>query len=46
MKHVAWVSKARPAKAYYYNVSLTQKLSEVVTIVSLLESLKGMVIGA
>ncbi len=39
MKRIRPVSKSIPAKAYYYNISLTQKLSELVTLVSLVESI-------
>ena len=39
MKRIKPVSRSIPAKAYYYNISLTQKLSEIVTLVSLVESI-------
>ncbi len=42
MKHIRTTTQSRPAKAYFYNISLTQKLSELTTIVSLVGSVKGL----
>jgi hypothetical protein len=44
MRHLRPVT--RPAPAYYYNISLTQKLSELVTLGSLLESVKNILTGS
>jgi hypothetical protein len=46
MKHLQHVTKPLPVPAFYYNLSLTQKLSELVTLGSLLESLKGILVPA
>lgn len=45
MKHLNPVSRPIPLKAYYYNISLTQKLGELVTIVSIAESIKNMIVS-
>ena len=45
MRHLSLVSKPLPVPAYYYNVSLMQKLSELVTIGSLLETVKNFLTG-
>jgi hypothetical protein len=45
MRHLSLVSKPLPVPAYYFNVSLTQKLSELVTIGSILETAKSFLTG-
>ncbi len=45
MRHIKTVSRNVPAKAFYYNLSLTQKLTELATIVSALDSVKNMLVG-
>ena len=45
MKHVTPVSRLRPAKAFYYNLSLTQKIMELATISSFADSALGMLKG-
>jgi len=45
MKHVTPVSRLRPAKALYYNISLTQKIMELATIASFADSALGMLKG-
>lgn len=45
MKHVIPISRQRPAKAFYYNLSLTQKIMELATIASFADSALGMLKG-
>jgi len=42
---VAPISRRRPAKAFYYNLSLTQKVMELATIASFADSALGMLKG-
>ena len=43
MKHTKPVSRSIPAKAFYYNISLTQKISELSTIASFADTVIGAV---
>jgi len=45
IRHVIPVSRQRPAKAFYYNLSLTQKIMELATIASFADSALGMIKG-
>ena len=45
MKHIQLTSRQRPALAYFYNITLSQKLSELTTIVSLVSTVKEMFTG-
>jgi hypothetical protein len=43
MKHFTFVSKERPAPAFYYQLSLTEKILELATLASFLDSFVGAV---
>lgn len=43
MKHVVPVSRRQPLPAFYYQLSLTQKLIELATVASMADSLLGSV---
>ncbi|MDQ1256750.1 MAG: hypothetical protein QG656_1350 [Candidatus Hydrogenedentes bacterium] len=43
MTHTRPISRPLPVKAFYYNISLTQKISELATIASLLDTVIGTV---
>lgn len=45
MRHVTPISRAMPAHAFYYNISLTQKLTELATLASFGDAVLGMVKG-
>ncbi|HOZ46411.1 MAG TPA: hypothetical protein PLO37_14930 [Candidatus Hydrogenedentes bacterium] len=45
MKHLMPMSRPLPAKAYYYNLSLAQKLSELTTLVSVVVMIVDLVGG-
>lgn len=45
MKHVRVITRTRPMPAFYYNISLTQKITELATIASFVDSALGMIKG-
>lgn len=45
MRHITSISRSNPAKAFYYNISLTQKISELATIASFLDTALGAIKG-
>ncbi len=45
MRHVKPVSRAVPTQAFYYNISLTQKLTEIATLASFADAVLGTVKG-
>lgn len=45
MRHVTTISRQRPAMAFYYNLSLTQKIMELATIASFADSFLGSIKG-
>jgi len=45
MKHIACVSRRVPAPAFYYQVSLAEKISELATLASFVDSALGSVKG-
>ncbi len=45
VKHVRGITRQRPAPAFYYYVSLTQKITELATIASFADSIFGMIKG-
>jgi len=45
MKHIANISRNRPVPAYYYQLSLTQKIMELGTLASFADSFVGVIKG-
>jgi len=45
MKHIVVVSRTRPAPAFYYQLSFTEKLMELATLASFADSAVGAVKG-
>jgi len=45
MKHHRIISRNRPQPAFYYQISLTEKLMELATIASFLDSFVGTIKG-
>jgi len=45
VKHVSTITQARPAYCFYYNVSLTQKITELATLASFADAILGMLKG-
>ena len=45
MRHIAAISRGRPAHAFYYQLSLTEKLMELATVASFADAVLGMVKG-
>lgn len=45
MKHTHAISRRRPLPAFYYQISLTQKLTELATFASFADAAVGVVKG-
>ena len=45
MRHLSGISRRRPLPAFYYQIGLTQKLTELATLASFLDSFLGVVKG-
>lgn len=45
MKHLAHISRRQPLPAFYYQISLTEKLFELATLASFADSFLGVIKG-